>query len=177
MSGRRITPVPDSETTAGPMTGPEHFRKAEELAARAAEHPGQADGQDSAAVWAAVAQVHATLALAATSREPATSGGARPRSGRSMGRAGARAENMPRHERRNQAPTPGRSRVSPWAVNGHLTPKQGEPSLLLPDRGRPDHRAPGQSHALGMARQLGWIPPTPAYLFRMARAKRRAKRL
>ena len=29
---------------------------------------------------------------------------------------------------------------------------------------------------LGMARQLGWIPPTPAYLFRMARAKRRAKR-
>jgi len=29
---------------------------------------------------------------------------------------------------------------------------------------------------LGMARQLGWIPPTPAYLFKMARAKRRAKR-
>ncbi len=28
----------------------------------------------------------------------------------------------------------------------------------------------------GMARQLGWIPPTPAYLFKMARAKRRAKR-
>jgi predicted ester cyclase len=27
---------------------------------------------------------------------------------------------------------------------------------------------------LGTARQLGWIPPTPAYLFRMARAKRRA---
>ena len=25
---------------------------------------------------------------------------------------------------------------------------------------------------LGMARQLGWIPPTPAYLFKMARAKR-----
>ena len=30
---------------------------------------------------------------------------------------------------------------------------------------------------LGTARQLGWIPPTPAYLFKMARAKRRAKRL
>jgi predicted ester cyclase len=29
---------------------------------------------------------------------------------------------------------------------------------------------------IGMATQLGWIPPTPAYLFRMARAKRRAKR-
>jgi predicted ester cyclase len=30
---------------------------------------------------------------------------------------------------------------------------------------------------LGMARQLGWIPPTPGYLIKMARAKRRAKRL
>jgi predicted ester cyclase len=29
---------------------------------------------------------------------------------------------------------------------------------------------------LGMARQLRWIPPTPAYLFKMARAKRHAKR-
>jgi predicted ester cyclase len=29
---------------------------------------------------------------------------------------------------------------------------------------------------LGMGRQLGWIPPTPAYLVRMARAKRRAAR-
>lgn len=29
---------------------------------------------------------------------------------------------------------------------------------------------------LGMGRQLAWIPPTPAYLFTMARAKRRAKR-
>jgi predicted ester cyclase len=29
---------------------------------------------------------------------------------------------------------------------------------------------------LGQARQLGWLPPTPAYLFRMARAKGRAKR-
>ena len=26
---------------------------------------------------------------------------------------------------------------------------------------------------LGMAKQLGWVPPTPVYLFRMARAKRR----
>ena len=29
---------------------------------------------------------------------------------------------------------------------------------------------------LGMAKQLGWIPPTPAYLVKMVRAKRRAKR-
>ena len=47
------------------MTGPDHYRKAEELAAKAAEYLGQGDGQDSAAVWAGVAQVHATLALAA----------------------------------------------------------------------------------------------------------------
>jgi hypothetical protein len=47
------------------MTGPDHFRKAEELAAKAAEYLGQGDGQDTAAVWAAVAHVHATLALAA----------------------------------------------------------------------------------------------------------------
>ena len=47
------------------MDGPAHYRKAEELAAKAAEYLGRGDGQDSAAVWAAVAQVHATLALAA----------------------------------------------------------------------------------------------------------------
>ena len=29
---------------------------------------------------------------------------------------------------------------------------------------------------LGMARQLGWLPPSPAFLFKMARAKRRALR-
>jgi hypothetical protein len=27
-----------------------------------------------------------------------------------------------------------------------------------------------------MAKQLGWVPPTPVYLFKMARAKRRAMR-
>jgi hypothetical protein len=46
------------------MDGSDHYRKAEELAAKAEEYLGQGDGQDSAAVWAAVAQVHATLALA-----------------------------------------------------------------------------------------------------------------
>jgi predicted ester cyclase len=29
---------------------------------------------------------------------------------------------------------------------------------------------------LGMAKQLGWVPPTPVYLLRMLRAKRRATR-
>jgi hypothetical protein len=29
---------------------------------------------------------------------------------------------------------------------------------------------------LGQAKQLGWVPPAPAYLIRMARAKARAKR-
>jgi hypothetical protein len=53
------------------MTGPEHFRRAEQLAAEAEKHLGQGDGQATAAVWAAVAQVHATLALAAaTSADP-----------------------------------------------------------------------------------------------------------
>jgi hypothetical protein len=47
------------------MTGPDHYRKAEELAAKAGEYLGQGEGQDSAAVRAAVAQIHATLALAA----------------------------------------------------------------------------------------------------------------
>jgi hypothetical protein len=47
------------------MTGPEHFLRAEQLAAEAAKHLGHGEGQDTAAVWAAVAQVHATLALAA----------------------------------------------------------------------------------------------------------------
>jgi 2'-5' RNA ligase len=46
------------------MDAADHYRKAEELAAKASEYLGQGDGQDSAAAWAAVAQVHATLALA-----------------------------------------------------------------------------------------------------------------
>jgi hypothetical protein len=48
------------------MDGPAHHRRAEELAEKAAEYLGQGNGQDTAAVWAAVAQVHATLAVAAT---------------------------------------------------------------------------------------------------------------
>jgi hypothetical protein len=47
------------------MTGPEHFLRAEELAAKAHEHLGQGEGQETVIAWAAVAQVHATLAIAA----------------------------------------------------------------------------------------------------------------
>ena len=47
------------------MTGPEHYRRAEELAAEAHRLLGQGDGQATAGAWAAVAQTHAVLALAA----------------------------------------------------------------------------------------------------------------
>lgn len=47
------------------MTGPEHFRRAEELAAEAHKLLGRGDGQATADVWAVVAQTHAVLALAA----------------------------------------------------------------------------------------------------------------
>ena len=52
------------------MDGPAHYCKAEELAEKAAGYPGQGDRQDTAAVWAALAQVHATLAVAAASGQP-----------------------------------------------------------------------------------------------------------
>jgi hypothetical protein len=47
------------------MTGPEHFRRAEELAAEAHKLLGHGDGQATAGVRAAIAQTHAVLALAA----------------------------------------------------------------------------------------------------------------
>jgi hypothetical protein len=47
------------------MTRPEHYRRAEELAAEAHRLLGQGDGQVTARVWAAAAQTHAVLALAA----------------------------------------------------------------------------------------------------------------
>ena len=55
----------DRETNGGPVTGPEHYRRAEELATEAHKLLGQGDGQATAGVWAAVAQTHAVLALAA----------------------------------------------------------------------------------------------------------------
>ena len=47
------------------MTGPEHYLRAEELAAEAHRLLGQKDSHATAGVWAAVAQTHAVLALAA----------------------------------------------------------------------------------------------------------------
>jgi predicted ester cyclase len=77
--------------------------------------------------------------------------------------------------------------VSPWAVYD----EGGNVDTVFPPTNRPF--AVTQSHwfrlehgriidhwanrdDLGMAKQLGWVPPTPAYLFKMARAKRRAQR-
>jgi hypothetical protein len=60
-----MTPVPDISPTWRTDDGPDRYRKAEELAAKAHEYLGQGEGQDIAAVWAAVAQIHATLAFAA----------------------------------------------------------------------------------------------------------------
>ena len=47
------------------MTIPEHSSRAEELAAEAVRYLGRPDGKDTAATWAAVAHVYATLAVAA----------------------------------------------------------------------------------------------------------------
>jgi hypothetical protein len=47
------------------MTGPEHYWRAEKFAEEAYKHIGQDDERDIAGAWSALAQVHATLALAA----------------------------------------------------------------------------------------------------------------
>ena len=47
-----------------PGYSPGYYGKAEELAAEARRYLGQEDGKGTAAVLAAVAQVHATLAVA-----------------------------------------------------------------------------------------------------------------
>jgi hypothetical protein len=56
------------------MNREQYFREAEKAAAKAAELLGQGDGQTSAAVWAAVAQVYATLALASAERGASSRG-------------------------------------------------------------------------------------------------------
>jgi predicted ester cyclase len=87
------------------------------------------------------------------------------------------------------------------AVNSTMNGRHVAPFVLYTDDGRVDTAFPPtrkafattQSHwfrieggkviehwanrdDLGQARQLGWVPPTPAYLIRMARAKGRARR-
>lgn len=56
------------------MNTEQYFREAEKAAAKAAELLSQPDDQASAATWAAVAQVYATLALAATERSASDRG-------------------------------------------------------------------------------------------------------
>lgn len=77
--------------------------------------------------------------------------------------------------------------TAPWAVYR----EDGTVDTVFPPTGKPF--AMTQSHwfrladgriiehwanrdDLGMARQLGWIPPSPGYLLRMARARRQARR-
>ena len=60
------------------MTVPDQHGKAEEFAAEAVKYLGQEGGAGTAAVWAALAQVYATLAVAAAIEAAAISRG-RPR--------------------------------------------------------------------------------------------------
>ena len=57
------------------MTIPEHSSRAEELAAEAVRYLSKANANDTAAIWAAVAQVYATLAVAAAIETAAISRG------------------------------------------------------------------------------------------------------
>lgn len=51
------------------MNGPEHYREAERLLSNITRDNGSVDYGDVAESYAAVAQVHATLALAAVTRD------------------------------------------------------------------------------------------------------------
>lgn len=72
--------------------------------------------------------------------------------------------------------------VAPFALNDRVFPPTGRRFsanqthwLRLTDGHRVvDQRADRDD--LGMAMQLGWVPPSPRYLARMALAKRRARR-
>jgi hypothetical protein len=84
------------------MDGSDHYRKAEELAAKAEKYLGQEDGQGTAAVWAAGAQDHATLALAAAA---GVGSGSQPAAGNSQ-------ENTTAAETLHYSPPP-------WVVQRH----------------------------------------------------------
>ena len=57
------------------MTVPDQNGKAEEFAAEAVKYLGQGGGAETAAVWAALAQAYATLAVAAAIEAAAVSQG------------------------------------------------------------------------------------------------------
>jgi hypothetical protein len=101
------------------MTGQEHFHRAEELAAEARKLLGQGEGQATAAAWAAVAQVHATLALAAASLEG-------PVQAEATGRKGAH----PGADRSGTVPSGGLVPPRFWAGRRHRR---------MPSRGRHGH--------------------------------------
>ena len=56
------------------MNGPEHFREAETAAQHAEGLVNAGDPEGLALVWAAIGQVHATLALAAATAAGTSSG-------------------------------------------------------------------------------------------------------
>ena len=85
------------------MNGEEHYRRAEELAAEAGKLLGHGDGQATAATWAAVAQVHATLAVAAA-MEARSGAGSEARSS-----AGSEARSSAGSEARSGAGSEARS--------------------------------------------------------------------
>ena len=72
--------------------------------------------------------------------------------------------------------------VAPFALRGRVFPPTGQRFSatqthwvrLAGDHRVVEHRADRDD--LGMAMQLGWVPPSPRYLVRMALAKRRARR-
>ena len=112
------------------MTGPQHYRRAEELAAKASEYLGQGDGQDSVAVWAAVAQVHATLALDAAI---ATTAAARaPPQARQYTPAATKTPTPRGAPVATDPGCPDRATVKPQAAKEHIPTSQGvnTPHLL-----------------------------------------------
>jgi len=128
------------------MTGQEHYAEAEQLAAKATEYLGKGDGQESAVGWAAVAQVHAPLAVAAALEVPPSQPGTTrdPRNPDARDRP-ARSTRTPVAGRRPAAQT--QSRAKP----GH--PQAGLPRLLAGERAHPrghghrpaERQAPGQA--------------------------------
>ena len=105
------------------MTGPQHYRRAEELAAKASQYPGQADGQDSVAAWAAVTWVHATLALDAAI---ATTAAARaPPQARQCTPAATKTPTPRCVPAATDLRCPDRATVKPQAAKEHIPTSQG----------------------------------------------------
>ena len=116
------------------MTGPEHYRRAEELAAQAHRLLGQGDGQATAGIWAAVAQTPAVLALAAATA------GRRPGWGRSS-TAAAVARPCPGRPAQAGQVTGPRPPSAPAGRNTRSVPRPGAERSHLP--GSPIRRDEG----------------------------------